>query len=204
MKLYTTYTPSHKGLFENYFLRTLPAEFDLCAEEDPEQACPSGCFYQAGWDKTCYKKIVLFLKACEENLGGVFFYCGVDVQFFGNVVDQLLLELEDFDIACQDDVSAYCSGLFVCKASEKTLRMFEAMKANYEKEDQATLNEHLHMCKHKKLSDRFFTYGHVTPRPWQGEKFAVPEDILIHHANFVIGVEQKMEIMDYVRAKLLK
>jgi len=45
MRLYTTFTPSHKVLYENYFLKTLPNEFDLHVVEDSEQSCPTGSFY---------------------------------------------------------------------------------------------------------------------------------------------------------------
>ena len=204
MKLYTTFTPSHKILYEDYFLKTLPDEFDLHVVEDDEQSCPTGAFYQEGWDKTCYKKVELFIKACQESMGGHFFYCDVDVQFFGNIVEQLLLELEDCDIACQDDITTFSSGVYICKASETTLKMFETMKDNYNKEDQTTLNDHIHMCKHKKLSHKFFTFGHVVPRPWQGEEFEIPKDILVHHANWVVGIENKMRIMDYVKEQLIE
>ncbi|MGI9460209.1 MAG: putative nucleotide-diphospho-sugar transferase [Pirellulales bacterium] len=202
MKAYTLFTPSHKELYEDYFLKTLPNEFELHATELFEQECPTGRFYEEGWDKICRRKVELFVSACEENMGGSFFYCDVDVQFFGNVVDQLVREVSDFDIACQDDVTAYCSGVFICKANQATLAMFKEMKRNYNKEDQATLNEHLQMCRHKKLSEVFFTVGHIAPRPWQGETFRVPKNMLLHHANFVIGVENKKKIMDYTRENM--
>ena len=199
MKLYTTFTPSHRGMYENYFLKTLPDEFELCVVEDDEQHCSTGDFYSQGWSETCFKKVELFIKACEENMGGMFFYCDVDVQFFGPIKDQLIAELGDHDIACQDDYSTYSSGVYICRANQKTLQMFKDMKENYNKEDQTTLNDHIHKVKHKKLSHRFFTFGHVVPRPWRGEYFDIPNDILVHHANWVVGVENKIKIMDFVR-----
>lgn len=204
MNLFTTFTPSHRCLYENYFLKTLPDEFNLHVIEDDQQHCKTGSFYQEGWDKTCYKKVELFIKACEESMGSHFFYCDVDVQFFGKVAEQLLLEIEDYDIACQEDIGSFCSGVFICKANETTLNMFKTMKDNYVKEDQTTLNNHLYMCKHKKLSHKFFTFGHVVPRPWQGEQFEIPKDILVHHANWVVGIKNKMRIMDYVRERLIE
>ena len=90
MNLYTTYTPSHSILYHKYFKRTLPREFELVAVEDKEQHCASGNFYSSGWSETCYKKVELFLRACEENIGDLFFYCDVDVQFFGPIKDNLI------------------------------------------------------------------------------------------------------------------
>lgn len=201
MKLYTTFTPSHRVLYENYFLKTLPTEFDLQVFEDLEQSCPSGNFYSEGWDKTCYKKIEIFYQACKENMGKPFFYCDVDVQFFGNILNTLLEELDGYDIACQDDITTFSSGVFICMANEKTLKMFHLMKNNYNKEDQTTLNDHIHVCNHRFLSRKFFTFGHIIPRPWYGEDFNIPQDILVHHANWVVGVENKIKILDLVRSK---
>lgn len=200
MKAYTTFTPSHRVLFENYFLRTLPSEFELFAEEIPQE-CPSGDFYQEGWDKTCFRKVKLFKKACEENMGQPFFFCDVDVQFFGPIKDRLLHELGRNDIVCQDDITTYSSGVYVCQANESTLKMFDLMLNNYNKEDQTTLNDFIHTVKHKFLSRRFFTFGHVVARPWRGEDFDIPSTILVHHANWVVGVENKIKIMDLVRDK---
>ena len=56
MKVYTTYTPSHKIMYDNYFLKTLPDEFDVHAYEIPQE-CDTGDFYSDGWDKTCYRKV---------------------------------------------------------------------------------------------------------------------------------------------------
>ena len=33
MKLYTIYTESHKEMYENYFLKTLPNEFEVISNE---------------------------------------------------------------------------------------------------------------------------------------------------------------------------
>ena len=201
MKTYTTFTPSHKILYENYFLQSLPSELELCVVEDENQYCKSASFYETGWSKTCYKKVELFLQACQENMGKTFFYSDVDVQFFGNVAEDLIEELGDCDIACQNDIGNYCSGIIVCKGNNTTLRMFELMKANYEKEDQHTLNNFIHLCNHKALSRKFFTFGHISQRAWSGENFDIPDDILMHHANWVLGVENKMRIIDIVREK---
>ena len=50
------------------------------------------------------------------------------------------------------------------------------------------------------LPDRFFGYGLVKRKIWKrGERFAVPKDIAVFHANYVVGVEDKKAILDYVQ-----
>lgn len=202
MKLYTIYTPSHRYFYDNYFIKTLPDEFELISTEIPQE-CESGHFYKEGWDKTCYKKVEFFLKACEENMGDIFVYSDVDVQFFGKIKGVLIKELGHFDIACQNDTEThYCSGFFICKANKKTLNMFRAMKENYDTEDQKTLNTHIHMCNSKFLSNKFFTIGHLKNSVWNGQDFEIPYKILVHHADYTEGVENKIKLLNLVRGKV--
>lgn len=201
MKLYTIYTESHKEMYKNYFLKTLPNEFEVIANEIPQE-CPTGEFYESGWDKTCYRKIELYLKAAEENIGEAFVFSDVDIQFFGKIKDTLLEELGDFDIACQNDTGPYyCSGFFICRGNERTINMFREMLKNYDKEDQTTLNNHIHLSKSKFLSHKFFTIGHLLNTAWDGQEFELQSEMLMHHSNWVVGIENKIKLMDIVREK---
>jgi hypothetical protein len=202
MKLYVIFTPSHRNLYENYFLKTLPNDFELVPLEIPQE-CPTGEFYKEGWDKTCYRKVEIYEKACEENQGKLFAFSDVDVQFFGNIKETMIEELGDYDIACQNDTGLYyCSGFFICNANERTLNMFNMMKKNYNKEDQTSLNEQIHLVRSKFLSRRFFTVAHSTNSVWTGQDFYVPSDILMHHANWTAGIDNKIRLLDLVRKKV--
>ena len=202
MKLYVIFTESHRKLYEDYFLKTLPNEFELVPLKI-SQECPTGEFYKEGWDKTCYRKVELYEKACRENQGELFAFSDVDIQFFGNVKETMIEELGDYDIACQNDTAQYyCSGFFICRGNESTLSMFSEMKKNYQSEDQTTLNRHIHMVKSKFLSRKFFTIGHIIYSVWKGQDFEIPYPILIHHSNWVAGIENKIKLLDVVRKKV--
>ena len=201
MKLYVIFTSSHRKLYEDYFLKTLPDEFELVPLEIPQE-CPSGEFYKEGWDKTCYRKVELFHKACAENQGELFAFSDVDIQFFGNVKETMIEELGDYDIACQNDTgNYYCSGFFICRGNESTLNMFSEMKKNYSLEDQTTLNKHIHMVKSKFLSNKFFTIGQLI-HVWRGQDFEIPYSILMHHANWTEGIDNKIRLLDKVKEKV--
>lgn len=202
MRLYTTFSPSHRSLYEDYLLETLPPGFEVVAVEEAEQTCPAASYYSRGWGEACRGKMDLFVRACEENMGGVFFYCDVDVQFFGvGLMSALLDELGEYDIACQDDIDEYNSGVFVCRGNERTLAMFKAARENYRDDDQKTLNRHIGTCRCRRLSNRFFTTG-VLFGEWTGQTdFRVPSDIVAHHANWVRGVDNKRRVLDLVRSK---
>lgn len=203
MKIYTTYTPSHSILYEQYFLKTLPDSFDLVVFEDNEQLCKSGIFRSDGWTKTTKKKVDIFVNACIENFGKYFFYCDVDTQFFSNDIENILLqELGDFDIACQEDMGYYNSGVFVCYANDRTLNMFKNIQQNYnyQGDDQDNLNAHIKSCKCKMLSRKFFTTGFECGI-WKGQDFTLPKNIAMHHANWVVGIENKIKVLDMVKYK---
>ena len=200
MKLYTTFTPSHRTMYTEYFLDPLADEFELEVIEDQDQPRAPGTFYETGWAETCARKVDLFLQACRECMGGPFLYCDVDVQFFGPICARLLEELGEHDIACQRDRGRHCSGLFICRANQTTLRMFEAMKLEFAADDQTTLNRFIHLAKATRLSHRFFNYGQTSSGRWTGEPIETPPDMLAHHANHVVGVPAKIRMMEQVRA----
>lgn len=202
MKIYSVYSPSHKVLYDQYFIKTIPKNFQLNIVEEPEQVCKKASYHSAGWTDICRQKVDIFLSACKENFGKHFFYCDVDVQFFGdNLLDSLIEEIQDYDLACQDDVYGYNSGVFVCKANDATLKLFTLMKERYVHDDQKTLNAYINLCKHKKLSHRFFNVGQIFKSGWKGQDFVVPINMLLHHANWVVGVNKKIKLLNIVRNK---
>jgi len=127
----------------------------------------------------------------------------------------LIEELDDFDIACQQGgIFTYfslCPGFFVCKCNDMTLKLFDNMKKFFRIDDQFSLNEQKWICKYKCLSPtRFFTIGQVLylnnknkSKRWQeGVDFMIPETILMHHASGVVTLEKKLKLLDAVRMKV--
>lgn len=204
MRLYTIYSPSHKRLYDDYFLRTVPDEFDLVTYTTI-QHCDSGSFYSQGWDRICYDKIIIFKQACKANYGGYFVFSDVDVQFFGPIKEDLITELGDYDIACQNDCgNTYCSGFFICRCNDVTQRMFDEMLGGYHREDQHMMNLMINSLGVKaKFLDpkKYFTVGHETMCPWVGQDFNVPDQMLVHHANWTVGIDRKVELLETVRNK---
>ena len=201
MNLYTIHSESHREMALKYLLPSIPDSIQCHYRYVSHQHCESGSFYNDGWTDACYEKVVFFRDICLKEMGNIFIFSDADVQFLGDPVWPLLSELGSRDIACQDDINQFCSGFFVCRANEATLDMFNAMIDNYRVEDQFMLNECIHMVQAKKLSHRFYNVAHSIHSVWNGQSFDIPEDILVHHANWVVGVENKCKLMDLVRTK---
>jgi hypothetical protein len=220
MKIYTIFTDSHSSLLNDYFLPSLKANIDSSIEiivDQIQQFCPSAVYGSHGWFETMLLKAQQHIRACEENFGDKFIYSDCDVQFFKPFFNTMIEELEDYDIACQDDVhpygdrNTYCAGLFICNANENTLNFFKSIyhsmiKAHeYDQSynDQTALNGHLHHIKHKLLSSKFYTIAQTTKCLWNNEIDIqnIPSNLLVHHANWTHGIENKIQLLQFIKSK---
>jgi hypothetical protein len=52
------------------------------------------------------------------------------------------------------------------------------------------------------LDDSFTTYGNINAevRLWEGEEFLLEDNVVAFHANFTIGMQSKLQLMDYVKS----
>lgn len=215
MRIYTIFTNTHEVLFHNYFLPTLyQQEYIELVSKKINQICNSGEYGQHGWFETMRQKAIYCLQACKENFGSKFIYADCDVQFLAPFSTEMEQELEDYDIACQDDVfpfgnrRTYCAGLWICKSSNKTINLFETIirlmdsrgpiSPNWD--DQGALNEVIDIVNHKSLSQRFYTIAQSKPKLWDNDySISIPKNILVHHANWTHGVENKIKLLDFVK-----
>lgn len=217
MKLYSLFTDSHKQLMYEYFIPSLfkveDTNIDLIIKKIP-QICPTGLFGDSGWFETMLIKAEYHIQSCLENMGKKFIYMDCDIQFFKPFVEKMLQELGDYDIACQNDVfpfhdrTTYCAGLFICDANEKTLKFFTNLYSSmkhHKYNDQMALNDNLYLLRHKMLSDNnFYTISQTTNILWDNKyDISIPKDILVHHANWTHGIENKIKLLDLVKSKQL-
>ena len=209
MKIYTFYTESHSDLFDNYFLPSVPKNLEVVAKKFPQEC--SGVFMDSGWMLTMGKKLEYIIESIRECWGGVFIHSDCDVQFFGSFERDILEQLGGKDIAGQRELRAdeMCCGFFICRANERTLTLFKNVKllADDKNNDQVVLN---------KIKDKFVDWGLLDDKYlsvihllknvplWVpgGEIELKRKDILVHHANWTIGVENKKKLMDAVKEKV--
>lgn len=228
IKLYSIYTPSHEVFLEKFFLPSLKDDYFLVLEKY-EQECHSGVFQSEGWMDTMKKKVELIIRAIKENQGQVFIHSDVDVQFFGKTKDVILQAISGNDIVFQKDMPEaldndfeghYCAGFFVCRGNEKTLKLFEDILSEIPKtklNDQLILNKLIRNNKYKIaascLPDSFWGPGtyygknvdHLGGYHWEdGDELLFPEEILMHHANWTRGIENKKRQLEYVKKRVFE
>jgi hypothetical protein len=224
MKLYTFYTDSHSILFENFFKPSLSIidNIDLVYKKEP-QKCTTASYMDSGWLDTMRSKVQLHIEASRQFDDHFFIYSDCDIIFLdSNLVDVLLAELGDNDIAFQDDVQPYgnrstcCAGFFISKTNKSTLSIWEnvldrlnKLPQNTNQNDQTLLNFILNNTgsniKYKLLSNRFFTLAQYRKELWDKNtncfNFDIPSDIITYHANWTHGVSNKIELLNIVKSK---
>jgi len=207
MKLYTYYTDSHSSMFNDY-LKKYNTDLELIdIDRKYEQVCPTGEFRTNGWAKSMSTKLEVIIDAIKSNFNDIIVFSDVDVQFFGPIKEQLLIELGEYDIAFQNDYGSLCAGFFICKCNEKTLNLFETAYNQMLRRmficDQPAINANLRLVSYTVLSKRFWTFGE-NKTVWEGQEFEIPNDILVHHANYTIGIDNKLKLLNIVREKYNK
>ncbi|MEM9022401.1 MAG: putative nucleotide-diphospho-sugar transferase, partial [Bacteroidota bacterium] len=106
-------------------------------------------------------------------------------------------------MALQVDVGQNCAGFFICRANDRTITLFRTIRKRLGRfsNDQMALNHYLHAQKvpFKKFDGRVYTVGQTIHKRWEGEPVKVPDNIIVHHANYTVGVNNKIKLMNMVR-----
>jgi hypothetical protein len=132
--------------------------------------------------------------------GEILLYCDSDVllledtQWFAD-------QIGDNDFVIQSDKGTYCMGFFVVKVSDKTKKVIrdtiEAMKDN-SKNYQEVFNVVAKDLKIElfKESD-VWNYG-VIGNMWTGQDFEIPKGLKAFHANYTVGIPNKVILLNRV------
>lgn len=227
MRLYSFFTPSHKIFVDEWFIPSLKDDYELILEAYP-QVCPQAQFMTDGWLETICYKIDLIIRAIGENYNKVFVHSDVDIQFF-QPTKPVILELiknKDLIIQLESHRGTVCPGFMAIRGNERTLKLWKDIKSQVttqsKKHDQDILNDLLvghklrllrylgiknyslypnsYGIKWLYLPVEFFSRGAVSNKIWEpGQKIDVPENIILHHANWTLGVDNKIAMLIYVK-----
>lgn len=207
MKIYTLLSDSHKIFYDKYFYKSLK-KYEPNAEVDvstTEQICKSGSFYDNGWKDAMKQKVVCYIKACKENMNNFFIWSDVDIEFYAPFIEDCLKEIEDKDIAFQYAKREYNAGFFICRCTEKTLKFFEHVLSVYDNYgcDQMALNKNINMIDAKYLSNKFWSIIHCYDY-WDGQDFTINNNIVMAHAIYTKGIQNKVILLNKIKEKIEK
>jgi len=213
MRMYTMFTESHRRLLYDYFLPSLiPGEYLLTVEQFPQIG--DGTFGTPGFVETLRFTFDVLLGAVYANYGDVFVFSDCDVQFFGLTKNTLKEAVADCDVAIQADRNgSLCTGFFACKANDTMEMVFkkcaEAMRTGCLEDgtplphkrlgDQAAINAYKHLFKWTLLDANQFWSPRQSWKP--GSELNVPGNMLMHHANWTVGVDNKAAMLRQVSVR---
>lgn len=202
MHTLTVYSPTHAQLYHDWFLPTFVATHnieDLVAVE-LEQKCKSGEFRSSGWSSAMAGKISSILTELRKHPGEWLCYADCDIQFFGNIDAALSkYDMTRVDAAFQLDCQVLCAGFMVLRSCANVIswleHVLEELKNPNSICDQIIINRTVseHGIRVLRLGAEFFSIWRVH------DDTGWPENIVMHHANYVIGIPRKLELLTRVR-----
>jgi hypothetical protein len=212
MKIYTFYTPSHKEIYDKYFVESfnnhLSNDFILDTELGIQKT-KNGDFSDPELGSSMDDKLILLKRAITENDGNWFIYADCDIQFFDNIKNDInnyinLGMKENIDMFCQEDCNSICAGFLLIRSSKKMNDFIDLISKERHKfnNDQLAMNQYANYIRYSFLPrNMYYTVGNYNGgRVWNaGDTVYLPNKILLHHANFTIGVKNKIIMMDQVK-----
>jgi hypothetical protein len=205
MKLLTCYTPSHKVFLPQFFDSLDQTDLDVVIRMHPQE-CPTGEFASEGWNTTTQRKFEFLLEEMNKaDYNDIMIFSDIDIQFFQSPVPFAERVLKDTDIAFQNDYYGHaCTGFFYFRNTELIADFIQhAIKEipNW-RDDQEAVNKILQgdsSLDYMLLPKEYFTFGSFY-KHWEGEQmFPIPDNIIMHHANWVKGIDKKLELLRVVR-----
>jgi len=225
MKIVTLYSPSHKRMYEEYFLPSFPADsrLELKVVEAPQLAGEKPTFNDPNWKSFMFIKAKLLwdeLLSIPEN--EIYGFLDVDIVNVNNFHDYIIREMDGLDFLCQSDSPNphylnCCTGVIFFRNTEQCRNLLKAVNIFLEKfnNEQEALTyfagghkkfEELQTLAFKLLPfNRAFTYGSIAGNVWNGEdtNFSLPpkNELYWVHANYTHH-EHKEKMLDLFKEKL--
>jgi hypothetical protein len=188
MKIFCVVTPSHKILFERFFLPSLDtASFELHSSFLDQEG--SGEFLADDFKNCIRFKLTKIIESIQNSPGAIIVWSDVDLQFFGLTPKQVSSYFEpDFDFVAQRlnyRDAQVCGGFYAIRCSERTLRFFQSVEEvtlnQTEGNEQDAINLVL-KAGSPEIGWRFF--GREFYARTHG--IAIPVNAVLHHATGLI------------------
>jgi hypothetical protein len=209
LNIYTLISDTHFKLFQEYFLPSLNSveqDFNLIVRKCDQSPCPDGSFFSKGFAEITKEKVKLIIQGLSDNYLKYILFSDCDIIFnkpFLKEIKSIVEQNPDKDIFFSQDReenNKLCAGFMVIKSDFKNLCFFNKVldlitdSAN----DQNVIN-----CIRNEIDYFLFPYEIVNNYPngiWRGEDFELI-DSLIFHANYTVGVENKVNLLKYAIQK---
>lgn len=212
IKVCTFFSDSHKPFFKS-FMNSFPYEYgiDLIIRYLPQEC--KGSYNEDNWNLTMKKKvefIIDYLSILKDD--ELLIHSDVDVVFYKPIKNSIinLMNTNGKDILFQNDGCALCMGFFVCNNNKLILELMQYIHKNLNnfENDQAALNQLISKTEIKFgiLPNQYYSYGPLNGMtnwtPENKKEIVVPNDVILHHANWTVGVDNKLKLIEIIKQKI--
>lgn len=215
MRLVTYHTPTHAEMCQRFVLSRAWG-FHERRPNRYEQTCPTGSFKSDGWNVCMLDKLRCLLSLPDDAMPTV--YVDSDVALmrgFAEWCEAVFEELPGSAVAFADDVVQWCAGVMMFRTTavvQGFWRLLADLSPIWNLPDQDIIHQlrgqalqtggKLPIVPRVLPPDRVCNWATVSaptvPQPWDGEPFAVPSSCMAWHANWTVGVERKMRMLESV------
>ena len=199
MRIFTIASPSHMILLKDYFIPSVEKinEYDLTVKEIPQMG--DSDFGTKGFNDTCYQKLRLLYDMAQLPDEYVL-YADCDLVFFKFTEVDLKFRIGVKDALFQSDAGMLCAGFVFMRPSAKLADFFSHCIANFRhgvEGDQGVINRNRGMMNFGVLPAEYYNiafanHGKVYN---SGDPVIIPENIRIFHANWTVGIDNKIELL---------
>lgn len=205
MKIYCVFTPAHEILLRDWFLPSLPIDFE--AVSLPLEIKGAGDFLSEEFLRCIREKIALIVTSIRDNLGEWIIWSDIDILFFGDAFPAIRSEILNAgdtllffqrETKWQGEVN---TGFIMIHCGEQAACFFsevgERLSRNMGKNEQAVINGML--SEGADISWGYLPVNFVA----RTHGWPPPAKMTIYHANYTVGADgvgQKIKQFKAVQA----
>jgi hypothetical protein len=211
MKLLCYFSPSHKGLYDDYFKPSVEKynEFELHCRISETQKYADSDYGTEGFRMEMKNKIQEILDFMYAHVADdeYFLYSDVDLVFLNKSTKYLKQYIDSgADIVFQDGAAdIYNCGFMLIKKTSYTIELFKQTILNIENStnirthDQKEINKIVDKSKVAIFDNRIYHYGLISPfQTWEDEVLNLPVDCIVFHACYTVGIENKIKMLNQI------
>lgn len=207
----TAASDSHTPMLMKHFLPSWGEHLEpFCELQWEPLRGDCGKFGEEAFNEMGRASALRMAKKVRDNIGRKMVVSGCDFRFYSPFIGELEAALEGHDVVGINDIHGpVCGDFLAFVASAELADLFQWIYDHDRSfsNEQFTLNAGLSALglRAHLLPDTFWTYGLEGRGPWApGAAVHPPANIRLHHANWTIGAENKMTLLDAVQAALQK
>jgi hypothetical protein len=203
----TAHSDSHRAMYEKHFLpsfsKYLAPHCELQTRVLPYYA---GSFGEDAFNKMGRESVGHTANILRQNIGRHIVVSGCDIRFYRDFMADIEDALQHAELVGMNDIyGPVCGELLAFVCSERIVALYDWIVTNDHRfqNEQWTLNAGIRELgiNAAMMPDTFWTVGMQGTGVWkQGDPVRPPKGISLHHANFTIGAENKMALLDAVFA----